>query len=278
MKTYLGMMEDILKNGSERKDRTGTGTLSKFGYQLRFDMNDGFPLITTKKIHWKSVAHELLWFISGSTNIKYLKDNGVKIWDEWANKNGELGPVYGKQWRAATILEPYSSLYPEITDCTGGDSVDQLGNVIEQIKEDPTSRRLIVDSWNLTDLPKMALPPCHCFFQFYVNDGDLSLQLYQRSADVFLGVPFNIASYSLLLHMVAQVTGTRPAEFIWTSGDTHLYKNHTDQCREQLSRKTKPLPQIKLNSGITNINDFKFKDIELVGYTSHPAIKGPVAI
>ncbi|NQZ29447.1 MAG: thymidylate synthase [Mycoplasmatales bacterium] len=288
MKQYLTLMEEVLKSGSKKGDRTGTGTISKFGTQRRYDLTEGFPLLTTKKVFWKAVVHELLWFINGDTNIKYLVDNGVRIWNEWpyesfkknpeyknetqaefiekiksdekfAKKFGELGPVYGKQWR-------------------NFEGVDQLKNVIEQIKTNPNSRRLIVSSWNPPYIESMALPPCHTFFQFFVNNGELSLQLYQRSADVFLGVPFNIASYSLLLMMVAQVTGLKAKEFIHTTGDTHIYSNHINQVNEQLSRKPKTLPRVELNKDIKSLFDFTFNDIELHNYDPHPLIKGKVAV
>ena len=288
MKQYLSLLEEIMQNGSKKEDRTGTGTISLFGTQRRYSLENGFPLLTTKKVHWKSVVHELLWFIDGDTNIKYLVDNGVRIWNEWpfekfkksseyngetmaefvekvkaddsfAQKFGDLGPVYGKQWR----------------DFFG---VDQLKNVIDQIKNNPDSRRIIINAWNPAQLDKMALPPCHAFVQFYVNNGKLSCQLYQRSADVFLGVPFNIASYSLLTYMIAHVTGLKPGEFIHTTGDTHIYSNHFEQVKEQLSRQPKALPKIKLNENVKSIFDFKFEDIELLDYDPHPLIKGAVAV
>lgn len=259
MKAYHDLCQYVMDHGIKKEDRTGTGTLSVFGYQMRYDLNEGFPLLTTKKTHWKSVVHELLWFIKGDTNIKYLKDNGVSIWDEWADENGELGPVYGKQWRDF-----------------GG--IDQLAKVIERIKTNPDCRRLIVSSWNPPEIPNMALPPCHAFFQFYVANNKLSCQLYQRSMDIFLGCPFNIASYALLTHMVAQVCGLEVGEFVHTVGDAHLYLNHLDQTKEMLSRKEFPLPTLKLNPNIKSIEDFKFEDIEIHGYVSHPAIKAPVAV
>jgi len=283
MKDYLELMRVVLKTGTDKQDRTSTGTLSVFSRQLRFNMADGFPLITTKKVHWKSVVHELLWFISGDTNVKYLNDNGVTIWDAWADKKGNLGPVYGKQWRKWThLVEDNDWIWDgqdeTMTTVVEDDPIDQLADVIKQIKTTPNSRRLIVSSWNVGDLRQMALPPCHCLFQFYVANGKLDLQLYQRSSDLFLGVPFNIASYSLLLHMVAQVTGLIPGEFIWTSGDTHIYKNHLDQCKEQISRVPKTLPSLELNPRITSIDDFKFDDIKLVNYDSHPGIKASVSV
>ena len=264
MQVYLDLLRHVLTTGQRKADRTGTGTLSVFGHQMRFDLQAGFPLVTTKRVHFKSVAHELLWFIRGDTNTRYLRENGVTIWDEWADANGELGPVYGKQWRSWPAPD--------------GRSIDQLAQVIAQIKANPDSRRHIVSAWNVADLPAMALAPCHCLFQFHVADGKLSCQLYQRSADLFLGVPFNIASYALLTHMVAQVTGLEPGDFIWTGGDCHLYLNHLDQVREQLSRAPFPLPTLRLNPAVTRIDDFVFEDIELLGYQHHPAIKAPVAV
>ncbi|MBD5415205.1 MAG: thymidylate synthase [Bacteroides sp.] len=264
MQQYLDLLQDILDNGDRKTDRTGTGTLSVFGHQMRYDLSLGFPLLTTKKLHLKSIIHELLWFISGDTNVKYLQDNGVRIWNEWADENGELGPVYGRQWRA----------WP---DGRGG-VIDQLAEVERQIKENPDSRRLIVSAWNVADVPNMALPPCHAFFQFYVANGRLSLQLYQRSADCFLGVPFNIASYALLLLMMAQVTGLQPGEFIHTTGDTHLYLNHLDQARTQLQRSPRPLPRMILNPDRKSIFDFRFEDFTLVDYDPHPHIPAPVAV
>lgn len=288
MKEYLSLIKEVLEKGSKKEDRTGTGTVSLFGTQRKYNLMDGFPMVTTKKIHWKSVVHELLWFISGNTNIRYLVKNGVRIWNEWpyesfkkskdfngetlqefvnkikdskefANTHGELGPIYGKQWR----------------DFNG---IDQLRNVIDTIKNNPNSRRIILSSWNPVEVDSMSLPPCHTLIQFFVNDGMLSCQLYQRSADVFLGVPFNISSYALLTYMIAHVTGLKPKEFIHTTGDTHIYLNHLEQVKEQLSRKPKTLPTIRLNPKIKNIDDFKFEDIELVGYDSHPLIKGKVAV
>lgn len=261
---YLNMLHDIIHEGVDKTDRTGTGTRSLFGYQMRFDLAKGFPLLTTKKIHTKSVIHELIWFIKGDTNIKYLKDNGVRIWDEWADENGDLGPVYGKQWRDWD--DPFMP------------GIDQLGNVIKRIKTNPDCRRLIVSAWNVADIPLMKLPPCHCLFQFNVANGKLSCQLYQRSADAFLGVPFNIASYALLTHMVAQVTGLEVGHFIHTFGDLHIYNNHMDQVNEQISREPFPLPKLILNPDIKNIDDFKFEDIKIEGYQSHPAIKATVAV
>ena len=264
MQVYLDLLRHVLTTGQRKADRTGTGTLSVFGHQMRFDLQAGFPLVTTKRVHFKSVVHELLWFIRGDTNTRYLRENGVTIWDEWADANGELGPVYGKQWRSWPAPD--------------GRSIDQLAQVIAQIKANPDSRRHIVSAWNVADLPAMALAPCHCLFQFHVADGKLSCQLYQRSADLFLGVPFNIASYALLTHMVAQVTDLEPGDFIWTGGDCHLYLNHLDQVREQLSRAPFPLPTLRLNPAVTRIDDFVFEDIELLGYQHHPAIKAPVAV
>ncbi|MCD8493958.1 MAG: thymidylate synthase [Alphaproteobacteria bacterium] len=264
MDQYLDLMRRVLETGTKKEDRTGTGTLSVFGHQMRFDLAEGFPLVTTKKLHLKSIIHELLWFLKGDTNIAYLKENGVRIWDEWADEDGNLGPVYGAQWRKWMTAE--------------GNTIDQISNVIERIKTTPDDRRLIVSAWNVGEIPKMALPPCHAFFQFYVADGKLSCQLYQRSADIFLGVPFNIASYALLTMMVAQVTGLKPGEFIHTLGDAHLYTNHLEQTREQLSRKPYPLPEMHLNPHVKSIFDFKFEDFELVGYEAHPHIKGAVAV
>ena len=276
MKQYHDLCQHVLDHGIKKEDRTGTGTLSVFGYQMRFDLAAGFPLLTTKKTHWKSIAHELLWFISGNTNIKYLKDNGVSIWNEWADANGNLGPVYGKQWRKWESSEITQNSDGQVTHSPK--FIDQLAQVIEQIKKTPDSRRLIVNAWNPSDVPKMALPPCHSFFQFYVANGKLSCQLYQRSGDIFLGVPFNIASYALLTHMVAHVCGLGVGEFVHTIGDAHLYLNHLDQTKEMLSRKEFPLPALKLNPEIQAIDDFKFSDIELVGYVSHPSIKAAVAV
>lgn len=264
MEQYLEFMRHVKTHGKKKEDRTGTGTLSVFGYQMRFDISESFPAITTKKLHFKSIIHELLWFLNGDTNTKYLKDHGVSIWDEWADEEGNLGPVYGAQWR-----------HWETAD---GKTVDQIKNVIELIKINPDSRRLIVSAWNVGELEKMALMPCHAFFQFYVSNGQLSCQLYQRSADIFLGVPFNIASYSLLTMMIAQVCGLQPGEFVHTFGDAHLYLNHLEQVDEQLSRKPLPLPVMKINPEVTSIFDFKYEDFELIGYESHPAIKAPIAV
>ncbi|MBP5258500.1 MAG: thymidylate synthase [Prevotella sp.] len=264
MKQYLNLLDKILKEGVVKSDRTGTGTKSIFGYQMRFDLRDGFPVLTTKKLHLRSIIHELLWFISGDTNIKYLKDNGVSIWDEWADENGDLGPVYGHQWRS----------WP---DYNGG-TIDQLQNVIDTIKNNPNSRRMLVCAWNVAEVDRMALPPCHCLFQFYVADGRLSLQLYQRSADTFLGVPFNIASYALLLQMMAQVTGLEAGEFIHSLGDTHLYLNHLDQARLQLTRDPRPLPKMRLNPDVKSLFDFKYEDFQLEGYDPHPHIKAAVSV
>ena len=264
MRQYLDLMRHILEHGSRKHDRTGTGTLSVFGPQLRFDLKAGFPLLTTKKVHLKSIIHELLWFLKGETNTRYLKENGVTIWDEWADESGELGPVYGYQWRSWPAPD--------------GRHIDQMSKVIEDIKNNPNSRRLIVSAWNVADLDKMALMPCHAFFQFYVADGKLSCQLYQRSADLFLGVPFNIASYALLTLMVAQVCGLRPGEFVHALGDTHLYSNHLDQAREQLTREPRKLPVMKLNPAVRNIFEFKYEDFTLEAYDPHPAIKAPVAV
>jgi thymidylate synthase len=264
MQQYLALLQHISNNGNEKSDRTGTGTKSVFGYQMRFDLSKGFPLITTKKTHLKSIIYELLWFLKGDTNIKYLSENGVRIWDEWADENGDLGPVYGKQWRSWQGAD--------------GKVVDQISDLIQQIKVNPDSRRLIVSAWNVAELTDMKLMPCHCLFQFYVANGKLNCQLYQRSADVFLGVPFNIASYALLTMMIAQVCGLEPGEFIHSFGDVHLYKNHFEQAALQLSRKPFALPQMKINPDVKNIFDFKFGDFELLNYESHPAIKAPVAV
>jgi thymidylate synthase len=277
MKQYLDLMRHIIDNGVTKADRTGTGTTSVFGYQMRFDLSEGFPMVTTKKLHLKSIVHELLWFLKGETNIQYLKENGVSIWDEWATEEGELGPVYGKQWRS--------------WEGANGETIDQISEVIEQIRTNPDSRRLVVSAWNPSVLPdasispvenalqnRQALPPCHCLFQFYVANGKLSCQLYQRSADVFLGVPFNIASYALLTMMMAQVTGLEPGDFVHTFGDVHLYSNHREQADLQLTREPLPLPTMRLNPEITSIFDFTFDDFELVGYEFHPHIKAPVAI
>ncbi|MFP6599357.1 MAG: thymidylate synthase [Deltaproteobacteria bacterium] len=264
MKQYLDLLDDVLAHGVEKTDRTGTGTLSVFGRQMRFDLDGGFPLLTTKKLHISSIIHELLWFIRGDTNVAYLKDNGVSIWDEWADDNGELGPVYGRQWRS----------WPTAV----GGSIDQLAGVIDEIRNNPDSRRLIVSAWNVADLSRMALPPCHLLFQFYVAGGRLSCQLYQRSADTFLGVPFNIASYALLTMMVAQVTGLGPGEFVHTLGDTHLYSNHLDQARTQLEREPLELPRMGLNPDVTDISEFVYDDFRLEGYQPHPHIKAAVAV
>jgi len=264
MKQYLDLLDHVIKTGTEKKDRTGTGTVSVFGYQMRFNLEEGFPLLTTKKLHLKSIIHELLWFITGDTNIKYLTDNGVKIWNAWADKDGNLGPVYGYQWRS----------WP--TD--GGKKIDQLLNVISSIQKSPDSRRHIVSAWNVGDLEKMALPPCHLMFQFYVAGGKLSCQLYQRSADIFLGVPFNIASYSLLTLMVAQVTGLKPGDFVHTLGDAHIYLNHLEQVKLQLTREPYPLPKMVINQDVKDILKFRFEDFTLTGYVSHPHIKGDISV
>ena len=264
MQQYLNMLAHILENGIEKNDRTGTGTKSVFGYQMRFDLNDGFPVLTTKKLHLRSIIYELLWFLKGDTNIKYLNDNGVRIWDEWADEKGDLGPVYGHQWRS----------WP----ASDGTTIDQISLVIDQIKSNPDSRRLIVSAWNVPEVQKMALPPCHTLFQFYVGDGKLSCQLYQRSADVFLGVPFNIASYSMLTLMIAQVTGLQPGEFIHTFGDAHIYSNHMDQVASQLSRVPGPLPKMRLNPDIRDIFGFHYPDFTLENYNPQPGIKAPIAV
>ena len=264
MRQYLDLMQHVLSHGARKSDRTGTGTLSVFGAQLRFDLNAGFPLLTTKKVHLKSIVHELLWFLKGETNVKYLQDNGVTIWNEWADAQGNLGPVYGYQWRS----------WPAADDRY----IDQISQVLEQIRKNPDSRRMIVSAWNVADLDKMALMPCHAFFQFYVAGGKLSCQLYQRSADLFLGVPFNIASYALLTMMIAQVCGLQPGDFVHTFGDTHLYLNHLDQTREQLSRQPRQLPAMRINPGVKNLFDFKYEDFTLEGYDPHPAIKAPIAV
>ncbi|MDH5694254.1 MAG: thymidylate synthase [Gammaproteobacteria bacterium] len=264
MDPYLNLLKHVMENGVRKDDRTGTGTLSVFGHQSRYDLKKGFPVVTTKKLHLRSIIHELLWFLKGDTNIQYLHDNKVTIWDEWADENGDLGPVYGAQWRSWPSAD--------------GQAVDQIQQVIEQIKTNPDSRRLIVSAWNVGELEKMALPPCHAFFQFYVAEGRLSCQLYQRSADLFLGVPFNIASYALLTHMIAQVTGLGVGEFVHTLGDAHIYSNHMEQVQTQLSRKPLPLPKLELNPAIDDIFDFTFDDIALVGYQSHDAIRAPVAV
>jgi thymidylate synthase len=264
MRAYLDLLRHVLDHGTEKTDRTGTGTRSVFGWQLRFDLNQGFPLVTTKKLHLKSIVRELIWFLRGDTNIAYLKEHGVRIWDEWADANGDLGPVYGQQWRAWPTAD--------------GGVIDQIAWVIDEIKRNPDSRRLIVSAWNVGELPKMALLPCHSLFQFYVADGKLSCQLYQRSGDIFLGVPFNIASYALLTHMVAQVCGLGVGDFVHTLGDAHLYNNHVEQARLQLSREALPLPRLKLNPAVHSIFDFRYEDIAIEGYQSHPAIKGVVAV
>jgi thymidylate synthase len=264
MKTYLDLLRDVIEHGSDKADRTGTGTRSVFGRQMRFDLRDGFPLVTTKKLHLRSIVHELLWFLKGETNVAYLRDHKVSIWDEWADADGELGPVYGKQWRRWAG--------------TDGREIDQIRWVVDEIRRNPDSRRLIVSAWNVADLPDMALMPCHAMFQFYVTDGRLSCQLYQRSGDLFLGVPFNIASYALLTLMVAQVAGLQPGDFIWTGGDCHLYANHLEQADLQLSREPLALPTMKLNPEVKDLFDFRFEDFELVCYESHPHIKAPVAV
>ena len=264
MKQYHDLMRHILENGVKKEDRTGTGTISVFGYQMRFDLAKGFPVVTTKKLHLRSIIHELLWFLQGDTNIKYLKENKVSIWDEWADENGNLGPVYGYQWRNWPAGD--------------GGTIDQIAKVVDQIKNNPDSRRLIVSAWNVADVDSMALPPCHAFFQFYVANGKLSCQLYQRSADVFLGVPFNIASYALLVLMMAQVCDLEPGEFVHTFGDAHLYSNHLEQAELQLSRDFRPLPTMKINPEVKNIFDFKYEDFELIGYEPHPHIKAAVAV
>jgi len=264
MKPYLDLMRHVLEHGTKKDDRTGTGTLSVFGWQMRYDLAAGFPLVTTKKCHLRSIIHELLWFLQGDTNIKYLKENGVSIWDEWADEHGNIGPVYGHQWRS----------WPK----PDGGTIDQISEVVKTLKSNPDSRRIIVSAWNVADLDRMALAPCHAFFQFYVADGKLSCQLYQRSADIFLGVPFNIASYALLTMMMAQVTGLKPGDFVHTLGDAHLYLNHLDQAREQLSRDPRPLPTMTLNPEVKDIFAFRFEDFTLSGYDPHPAIKAPVAV
>ena len=264
MKQYLDLMQKVLDEGQEKSDRTGTGTLSIFGHQMKFDLSKGFPLVTTKKVHLKSIIHELIWFLQGSTNISYLKENGVSIWDEWADENGDLGPVYGAQWRS----------WPDGKDGT----IDQIENLINGINNNPDSRRHIVSAWNPALVDEMALPPCHSLFQFYVANGELSCQLYQRSADIFLGVPFNIASYALLTHMIAQVCNLKAGKFVHTLGDAHLYVNHLEQAKLQLSREVMGLPELKLSSNVDNIFDFKYEDIEIVNYESHPAISAPIAV
>jgi thymidylate synthase len=264
MQQYLDLLRHVLDKGVEKTDRTGTGTKSVFGYQMRFDLRDTFPMITTKKLHFKSIIHELLWFLSGDTNVRYLQENGVRIWNEWADENGELGPVYGSQWRSWLGAD--------------GATIDQISQVIDGIENNPDSRRLIVSAWNVAEIPKMKLPPCHAFFQFYVANGELSCQLYQRSADVFLGVPFNIGSYAALTCMVAQVTGLKAGDFVHTLGDAHLYLNHLEQVDLQLSREPKPLPKLSMNDNVKSIFDFKFEDFELSEYEAHPHIKGKVAV
>ena len=297
---YLDLLRQVLEHGRFKADRTGTGTFSVFGAQARFDLRKTFPVLTTKKLHLRSIIYELLWFLRGDTNVRYLQENKVTIWDEWADEQGNLGPVYGKQWRHWTKNTPRPHRDPlagqpplfDLSELSDGASVtpsgprvrgrqngiDQIEQVIRQIKKNPDSRRLIVSAWNVADIDSMALPPCHCLFQFYVSDGELSCQLYQRSADIFLGVPFNIASYALLTLMVAQVCGLKPGEFIHTFGDLHLYKNHVEQARLQLSREPRPLPRMKLNPAVKKIDDFMFEDFELVGYDPHPAIKAPIAV
>lgn len=264
MKQYLDLLQHVLDKGAPREDRTGTGTLSVFGHQMRFDLSEGFPVLTTKKLHLKSIIHELLWFLKGETNVQYLQENGVRIWNEWADENGELGPIYGYQWRS----------WPT----PNGQHVDQISRAIDQIKNNPLSRRIIVSAWNVGQLDEMNLPPCHILFQFYVNEGKLSCQLYQRSADIFLGVPFNIASYALLTMMMAQVTGLKPGDFVHTLGDAHIYNNHLEQVKLQLTREPYPLPLMKINPEVKSIFDFKYEDFELVGYQSHPHIKGKVSV
>lgn len=264
MRQYLDLMERILDEGVKKEDRTGTGTISVFGHQMRFELSEGFPCLTTKKLHLKSIIHELLWFLKGETNIAYLKENGVKIWDEWADEDGNLGPVYGSQWRSWPTPD--------------GQHIDQITNILDQLKNNPDSRRIIVSAWNVAEIENMALPPCHAFFQFYVADGKLSCQLYQRSADVFLGVPFNIASYALLTLMVAQVTGLQPGDFVHTLGDAHLYSNHIEQAKLQLTRDTRSLPKMKINPAVKDLFDFKFEDFELTDYDPHPHIKAKVSV
>ncbi|MCA7084401.1 thymidylate synthase [Cupriavidus sp. H18C1] len=264
MKQYLDFMRHVYEHGTVKADRTGTGTRSVFGYQMRFDLREGFPVVTTKKLHLKSIIYELLWFLQGSTNVRWLQENGVTIWDEWADENGELGPIYGYQWRS----------WP----APNGEHIDQIAQLIEQIRGNPDSRRLIVSAWNVGDIPRMKLPPCHAFFQFYVADGRLSCQLYQRSADIFLGVPFNIASYALLTHMIAQQTGLEVGDFVWTGGDCHIYSNHEEQVRTQLAREPMALPKLQILRKPDSIFDYRYEDFALVGYESHPAIKAPVAV
>lgn len=264
MKQYLDLLDHVLKNGTRKSDRTGTGTISVFGYQMRFGLNEGFPVMTTKKLHLRSIIHELLWFLKGETNVKYLNDNKVTIWNEWADENGDLGPIYGYQWRSWPTAD--------------GQHIDQISQLVNSIKTNPDSRRHLINAWNVGEISKMALPPCHILFQFYVADGRLSCQLYQRSADIFLGVPFNIASYALLTLMMAQVCGLKPGDFVHTFGDAHIYLNHVDQVNLQLSRKPFPLPEMKLNPEIKSIFDFKFEDFELVNYQAHPTIKGEISV
>ncbi|VVD77298.1 thymidylate synthase [Pandoraea horticolens] len=264
MKQYLDFMRHVLEHGTDKTDRTGTGTRSVFGYQMRFDLQEGFPLVTTKKVHIKSIVHELLWFLQGSTNVRYLQENGVSIWNEWANADGELGPVYGAQWRSWPTPD--------------GGHIDQITQIVDQIRATPDSRRLIVSAWNVGEIPRMALPPCHAFFQFYVANGKLSCQLYQRSADIFLGVPFNIASYALLTHMMAQQTGLDVGDFVWTGGDCHLYNNHLEQVATQLAREPFPLPKLEIARKPDSIFDYRFEDFQIAGYEAHPHIKAPVAV
>jgi len=264
VRQYLDLMDHVLRHGVEKRDRTGTGTLSVFGHQMRFDLSEGFPLLTTKKLHLKSIIYELLWFLRGETNIRYLKEHGVRIWDEWADENGDLGPVYGSQWRSWPAPD--------------GKTIDQIANVVEMIRKSPDSRRLIVSAWNPAEVDRMALPPCHCLFQFYVAEGRLSCQLYQRSADIFLGVPFNIASYALLTMMVAQVTGYKPGDFVWAGGDTHLYLNHVEQARTQLARAPRPLPRMIINPAVKDLFAFQYEDFTLEGYDAHPHIAAKVAV
>jgi len=264
MRQYLQLLERILTEGAVKNDRTGTGTLSVFGHQMRFNLEEGFPLLTTKKLHLRSIIHELLWFLRGDTNVAYLNERGVKIWDEWADENGDLGPVYGKQWRSWGTADD--------------GAVDQMAQVLDTLRTNPDSRRILVCAWNVGEVEAMALPPCHCLFQFHVADGRLSCQLYQRSADVFLGVPFNIASYALLTHMVAQATGLRPGDFVHTFGDAHLYANHLDQARLQLSRDPRPLPRLRLNPEVRDLFDFTFEDVEILDYDPHPHIKAPISV
>ncbi len=264
MRQYLDLLDHVLSKGNEKEDRTGTGTISVFGYQMRFDLSEGFPVLTTKKLHLKSIIHELLWFLAGETNIKYLTDNGVRIWNEWADENGDLGPVYGSQWRSWPTPD--------------GGHIDQITQVVNSIRNNPDSRRHLVSAWNVSEVDKMKLPPCHILFQFYVANGKLSCQLYQRSCDVFLGVPFNIASYALLTMMMAQVCGLQPGDFVWTGGDVHIYQNHLEQVKLQLTREPLKLPQMKINPAVQSIFDFKYEDFELIGYQSHPHIPGKVAV